>query len=581
MVGIGAALGPGTTWPAEGPPANLLAARSPMPPSSARLRRNPSRGLPLLGGAILLAFPGCRSAEEHAAAADAQVYRLIEQRRAELFGEGSAFRIEPPEDSARQRLLRGELVELEGLGIADCLEIAAESNRSFQGQRESLYRAALDVTLERWRLGWRETAEAGASVSGTGGRGEVATGSAGFGLERVLGTGARILGNIGVGLVRVIGSGGGWDALGDLSLSITQPLLRGAGGRIVEEPLTQSERDLVYQARAYERFRRSLAVDVSQRVYRVLQQVDAVRNQRANVENLMEIRKRNEALAEAGRLSDIQVDQASQDELRSQNRLLVEEARLEQLLDDFKFFLGLPPEARIELDEEVLSALEQEGIERLAYAPERVVEFALARRLDFQTSLDRVEDARRRVLVAADALRAGLDVTAAGAAVSDPDDVLNYDFADVGWILRLDLDLPVDRLPERNLYRSALITLQSSARDAEELADRIRTDLRDDLRLSRTTYESYQIQLAAEQLAARRVESTRLNLAAGRADTRDILEAQEALLNAQNATTQALIEHTLARLALFLDMELLTVDEQGIRVDTEIYELLPPSSQLP
>ena len=45
----------------------------------------------------------------------------------------------------------------------------------------------------------------------------------------------------------------------DVRFSVTQPLLRGSGSRIVYEPLTQAERDLIYEVRSFERYRRSFA----------------------------------------------------------------------------------------------------------------------------------------------------------------------------------------------------------------------------------------------------------------------------------------------------------------------------------
>ena len=50
---------------------------------------------------------------------------------------------------------------------------------------------------------------------------------------------------------------------------------------------------------------------------------------------------------------------------------------------------------------------------------------------------------------------------------------------------------------------------------------------------------------------------------AGRADTRDILEAQEALLAAQNGVTAALVGYRIAELELQRDMGVLSVNHQG------------------
>jgi outer membrane protein TolC len=300
-------------------------------------------------------------------------------------------------------------------------------------------------------------------------------------------------------------------------------------------------------------------------MYRILQQSDALKNERANLANLELLRERNEALAAAGRLSDIQVDQARQRELRSRERLIEQEQRYEALVDAFKLFLGLPVEVPLACDAEELAALTAEPLAELQRPEDELVALALAERLDYQTALDQVRDAERRLAVAADALRAGLNLTADVGARSEEGRPLDLDREASSVALGLDLDLPIERLPERNAYRAAEIELQAARRFAEEQADVIRADLRDLLREAIATRRVFEIQQRAVALAERRVESARLRLDAGRADTRDILEAQEDLLDAQNAATAALIDHHLAKLALLRDLELLRLDEQGLR----------------
>jgi len=58
----------------------------------------------------------------------------------------------------------------------------------------------------------------------------------------------------------------------------------------------------------------------------------------------------------------------------------------------------------------------------------------------------------------------------------------------------------------------------------------------------------------AVRLAERRVSSTSLFLQAGRAQIRDLLEAQEALILAQNGLTAAITDFRIADLALKRDM---------------------------
>ena len=56
------------------------------------------------------------------------------------------------------------------------------------------------------------------------------------------------------------------------------------------------------------------------------------------------------------------------------------------------------------------------------------------------------------------------------------------------------------------------------------------------------------------QLADRRVTSTTLLLEAGRAEVRDLVDAQDAQIAAQNSVTVALVDYQQTRLQLLLDI---------------------------
>ena len=76
--------------------------------------------------------------------------------------------------------------------------------------------------------------------------------------------------------------------------------------------------------------------------------------------------------------------------------------------------------------------------------------------------------------------------------------------------------------------------------------------------------QTYQIQRRSVELARRRVRNADLMLERGTAIARDVLDARESLVNAENDLTRALIDHTLARLALWRDTELLEVGPDGV-----------------
>jgi outer membrane protein TolC len=538
-----------------------------------RLPLTPRRTRVALCALLLAGGSACYSPAEQLANADRDTYAVLEKRRAELGAEGG-FSIEPPVDSLRQRMLDGATPG--PLGLIETLNVAAENSRDFQRRKEDLYLSALDLTLERFAFQAQRSGQIAAVLDGSGAEAQNVSFGAGAAVRRLLGAGAQIIGDVGLSLARNISTGDGWGLTSDLGLSVTQPLLRGFGKRIVMEPLTQAERNVVYQARSFERFRRTFAVDVTSRYLRILQQMSQLENERANFDNLQQVRERNEALSLAGRLSEVQVAQAQQNELSSKVRLIEQEQRLQTALDNFKLFLGLPIHTPLALEPGEVEQLDAGG--GLDVPEELAIDFALAQRLDHLTVLDQVADAERKVPIAANRLLAGIDVTTSVEARSEVNRPLEYDKDNVNWLLGLDVTLPIDLIGERNAYRESLVTLERAKRAQVESADSIRVALRDELRQARTQLETLRIQENAVELAERRIESTQLNQQAGRAETRDILEAQEALRQARNALIAARVDFHLARLSLWRDMELLRVDEAGVGADFELLEGEPWSN---
>lgn len=533
-------------------------------PNPGRLAARPIRWLPL---AFLLLGTACLNLEEQRDAADDQVYALVASRRAQLGATSEPLVVEPPASRARDlraKLVAQEVAELTELDLVDCLELAAESNRDYQTSRERLYLTALDLTLERFRLGWRPFAGGSTTVLGDLNDASSSTSDFSAGFTRVLGSGAQVVADIGSGLFESLLSSDGDGLTTNFSLAITQPLLAGAGRLVTLEPLRQAERDLVYEVRTFERFRRTLAFDVATRYYRILQAEENLSNEIANQESLTRAAQRNEALAEAGRLRDIQLDQARQDVLRANSRVISATQSLQDQIDGFALFLGLPVGTRLELDEGELQRLVDLGVEDSSFDEQLALDLALERRLDLQNARDRLVDARRQVEIAANALESILDFSAEIGGESALAKPLDYTRSDIDWSVGFGLDLPVGRLPERNLWRATQIAVQAAERSTEQLEDSIRISIRDALRELRARQQDYRIQDDAVVLSERRVESVQLFLEAGEAQTRDLLEAQDALVSAQNARVAALVDYRLGLLALWRDTELLRVDASGL-----------------
>jgi len=520
------------------------------------VRRLQSFGL--LGAVFLLAC----GKDYYRESADREVYGIIQAKSRTVGGMPAEFTIE---EKGEGPVPAAEVAPATWvISLREAIEIAVENSRTYQSEKEALYSGGLALSSARHQFDPIPFGVASGEVEG--GEGDnTASSVISFGLNKMLATGADLSISITTSLFRVISGGDPREvAASTINASLVQPLLRGAGRRVVLEDLTQAERDMVYSIRDFVRFRREFSVDVAKSYYNLLQQRDQVENARENYESLRRDSERAELMAKAGRLPEFQVDQTRQDELSARDRWIRAVESYANALDVFKIDLGLPTETLLEPDPAELAELSgRVGVEELPPL-DGAVSTALQRRLDLKNQEDRVGDSERKVVVAENALKAGLDLVLAYQADTEGETTpLRFSGGDERYSAGLDADLPLDRKFERNAYRQSLINLAAARRNLVERSDRVKLDVRDAFRSLEQARLSYEIQRNSLLLAERRVDSTVLLQQAGRASTRDVLEAREALLDAQDAVTRAMVDHFNAGIDLGLAMETLRIDDSG------------------
>ena len=500
--------------------------------------------------------------------ADREVYGIIHEKQLTLFDEAIEFDIKTPhsdEDPNEIEAIsiitdRQQDTSLE-IDLDQALELALENRREYQTEKENLYLTGLALT--RARHDFRPQPGLGTSAEHTtdtrSGSGSVprqtdqtarATTRAGF--DQLFKTGGILAVDLAQEIFR-FHSGGTAGPTTFLSAGLTQPLLRGRG-KVATENLTQSERDVTYAIRSFSRFQKRTALDVISDYMRILQEKDRVRNEYSNYRNLIAFTERATELAR-DRLPRFQVDQARQDELRARNRYIVAVNSYRSRIDSFKLSLGLAIGGEFMINDRVLRDIERAGLTPVALDPETAFAVAIDSRLDLLNEIDRFEDAKRRLEVAADAFKPGLDLFAGISARTDGTrrgrtHYSNFDVNAYRSTLGVELDLPIDNLDARNSFRRARINFERQLRELSLALDRIHSDVRDNLRGLELARQSFEIQRNALQLANQRVEAVNLLLEADRAETRDLLEARNDQLGARNSVTTSLINYHLTRLEL-------------------------------
>lgn len=207
------------------------------------------------------------------------------------------------------------------------------------------------------------------------------------------------------------------------------------------------------------------------------------------------------------------------------------------------------------------------GLDEVEVEENRAMLLALYQRYDLMNRRGELADDRRHIKLAADDLRAILDVRATQTLSAFRSEEGIVDFTSDGGTTRLglSLDTPLNRRLERNTYRAALIDYQAGRRALIELEDQIKLAVREDLRQLRLQRNQYEISVARAALAYERVVSTRLQLqlAVGNVVARDFLEAQQAYTSALNSVARDHISFIRRRIELFFDTESIRLDANG------------------
>jgi outer membrane protein TolC len=192
------------------------------------------------------------------------------------------------------------------------------------------------------------------------------------------------------------------------------------------------------------------------------------------------------------------------------------------------------------------------------------IKTALVTRLDLYNQRNTLEDSERKIKVASQNLLPQLDIGARYEVLGTEDnDKLNLNFDRSRITGTGVVDLRLDKKADRNNYRAALISQQRAARVLDLAEENVRNTIRTNWRDLDTARKQYDIAQTGVDLSARRLEEEELLRTLGRGTARDLIDAQQDLIEARNALTAALISHTLARLRLWRDMGILYIKKDG------------------
>lgn len=287
--------------------------------------------------------------------------------------------------------------------LENILELALINNRDYQTRKEALYRTALRLSFQQFQyelrpfsrgngtdLGYVHNRVGGIEVN------RLSTPSR-LGFQKSLYTAGNLVTRFANDVVLTFNGASGYSSSvgSELLLDLSQPLIQ----RDVQfEPLTQSERDVVYAARDYVQFRKRLFRDLAVRYYNLLLTYRRIAIDTQDYFSNLRGYNRAAALERVGEIPRFQVDQFEQNALSSRGSLVNSCNSLEGALDRLKISVGLPTELPLNLD---LSELEN-----LTLRDEvAVVEEQVQRKLDYVLQQLNRNGPRAAITSAAELLR--------------------------------------------------------------------------------------------------------------------------------------------------------------------------------
>lgn len=449
------------------------------------------------------------------------------------------------------------------VSLRDALRLSQVQGLEYRDAEEDYLLTAISLLIERHRWGPRLFADSRVNVGGEGDDGRFdnavnivntlrATQRLPYGGEAE----ARWVWNASEQLRSSVS--GQYEQASTLVLQADLPLLRGAG-LVAREDIIQAERDLVYAAREFENFRRTYFVSIAQDYFQLLQTVAEIQNRLLNLRSLRLYVRQQEALLDAGRVSEFEVNEARNDLVSAMSSLASTRERYTLAVDRFKVRLGIPVEQPVQLVGVNIAVSEP------AADIETATQTALDFRLDLQNRRDQLEDTRRAVQIARNQLLPDLDLSGSVSIPTDPaerEGGLLIDPDETAWDVGLFLSLPIDRRIERLQLRQSLIRLEQQRRGFDQFIDNVVLDVRGRLRAIDLARFNLELAEARVRINERALEEQRLK--ADEVDTQDRLRVEQNLLNARNDRDAAVTDLRVAILDYLEAAGLLRVSPEGV-----------------
>ena len=302
----------------------------------------------------------------------------------------------------------------------------------------------------------------------------------------------------------------------DLALTVTQPLLRGAGPNAAFFDLRNSRRARVASERGLELARQQVAVDVTRAFYQVLQQRMLMAVAQQSLARSDSLLRASEARLQVGLVSKLDVFRAQLQAAQTQDAMVRSETALQA-----------------------------------AEPLQRVLQRALQQRLDLLEARDQVDDAQRSAALARQNLLPQLDLNLGVARIGQgPSFGSAWRAGDTRVNVFVTTSYPLEHSSLSVNKAVAEIEVTARARAVVQREWEIESEVRSSVRDLEQIRKSVDLQKTAVEVAQQQHRLATLRYQRGLASNFDVVQAEESLVLARSTLVTLLTSFHVARMDL-------------------------------
>jgi len=327
------------------------------------------------------------------------------------------------------------------------------------------------------------------------------------------------------------------------SVTLTQPLLRGAGFSYNYEKLFGAKRSLIYSLRAFKLQQEDFAIGIASEFLSLVNLQQQVRNLVEKVSGYEELCRSAEALYSHNWIAEIEFLRVTQEKLQAENELSECRTQFQTRLETFKLALDIPAGSKLELAELL------PDFQKLEIDPDKAVSEALANRVDLKTAQEIVEDTTRHSGMAKQDMLPDLSLNLS-AFTTRSDLLSNIGATTENCSAYFSLSLPFDRTTERYRLFNATQAAALSQRELDCTRQIIAIEIKNDI--SRIHQFEGMIGLLDSMIQSetKRHEIALYRYNQGVISNHEVIDAFNSLISVSNQRLDLLTRHFLTRLQL-------------------------------